>query len=170
MEYRRGLVTSVSPSAHVILSHPEKSLLWLSARQVWHTSALLQKLCITGQCLENVGLSQGELDLLVLVVELYDKILDLVSPEQSIALLSFCVAPNGEQLLPRVSESGRLIRSVRSSIPQCPICAHGSPSLLLPANREAFQWLCNRIRQRHILILASASLANDRGTRRTANP
>jgi hypothetical protein len=70
----------------------------------------------------------------------------LVAPEQSIALLSLCVAPNGEQLLPRVSESGHLVRSIRSSIPQCPICAHGSPSLLLPANREAFQWPCNTLR------------------------
>ena len=158
-------------SACFIVTSRENGLLWLAAaRQVWHTSTLLQKLCITGQCLENIGLSQGKLDLLVLVVEFYDKILDLVAPEQSIALLSLCVAPNGEQLLPQVSESGHLIRSIRSSIPQCPICAHGSPSLLLPANREAFQWLCNTFRQHHILILASASLASNCGTWRTANP
>ena len=49
--------------------------------------------------------------MLVLVVEFYDKILDLVAPEQSIALLSLCVAPNGEQLLPRISESGLAISS-----------------------------------------------------------
>ena len=98
--------------------------------------------------------------MLILVDELYDKILDLVAPEQSIALLSFCVAPNSEQLLSPVSESIRRIRSIRSSIPQCPICAHGSPSLSLPANREAFQWLCNTVRQFQVLVLSSASLAS----------
>ena len=166
------LLSPLSRRQRMFYSHFRgKILLWLAAaRQVWHTSTLLQKLCITGQCLENIGLSQGKLDLFVLVVEFYDKILDLVAPEQSIALLSLCVAPNGEQLLPQVSESGHLIRSIRSSIPQCPICAHGSPSLLLPANREAFQWLCNTFRQHHILILASASLAGNCGTWRTANP
>ena len=94
----------------------------------------------------------------------------LVAPEQSIALLSFCVAPNSEQLLPIASESGRRICCVGAIIPRFPICAHGSPSLSLPASREAFQWLYNTIRQRRILILASASLASNRGTRRTANP
>lgn len=105
------LLSPLSRRQRMFYSHFRgKILLWLAAaRQVWHTSTLLQKLCITGQCLENIGLSQGKLDLFVLVVEFYDKILDLVAPEQSIALLSLCVAPNGEQLLPCISESGQLI-------------------------------------------------------------
>lgn len=94
----------------------------------------------------------------------------LVAPQQSIALLSFCVAPNCKQLLPHISESSHRVRSVQSCIPRCPIFVRGSPFLSLQASREAFQWLCNMFRQRHTLILASASHAGNRGTRRTANP
>jgi hypothetical protein len=94
----------------------------------------------------------------------------LVAPKQSIALLSLCVAPDSEQLLPNVSESIRRIRSIRSSIPRFPICAHGSPSLSLPANREAFQWLYNKYCQLHILVLSRASHTIDCGISAYSKP
>jgi hypothetical protein len=94
----------------------------------------------------------------------------LIAPEQSIALLSLCVAPDSEQLLPIVSDFIRRIRSIRSSIPRFPICAHGSPSLSLPANREAFQWLYNTYCQLHILVLASASHTIDCGISAYSKP
>lgn len=93
--------------------NPIRNILDLAACQVRHASTLLQKLCIAGQRLENVRLPQRELDFLLLIIEIDNKVLDLprksapcniqtdrvhaylVSPQKSIALLVFRIAPDG---------------------------------------------------------------------------
>jgi hypothetical protein len=63
----------------------------------------------------------------------------LISPEQSIALLAFRVAPDSQKLLQSLSDSGHFVYVTQPCIPRCPICEHGWPSLWRQASQAAFQ-------------------------------
>lgn len=64
-----------------------------------HAAALLLEGFIAGEGVENLGLSQGQGDIGVVVGVVDDEILDLVAPEEGVSLLAFGAVPVGEQLL-----------------------------------------------------------------------
>lgn len=51
-----------------------------SASKIWNTTALLEKLCVVGQCLEDVCLAEGELHVSLFVVKRYHQVFDLDNP------------------------------------------------------------------------------------------
>lgn len=77
VEDRRGLAFSVLKLAIDAKSIQQTILLCFSTNEVWHTSTLFEELRITCKSFKNVGLSQGKLHFLLLVIEVHHKVLNL---------------------------------------------------------------------------------------------
>lgn len=100
---------------HLLTIKRDDALLLAALVQVGHATALGEQLLVIGEGLENVGLTQREPDLMVVVVVAYHQILDLyamldqrrfpdsacrrlpylIAPQQSIALFVLCSSPSG---------------------------------------------------------------------------
>lgn len=122
--------------------------------KVWHASALLEKFFILRQLLENLSLPQRKLHGLVLVVERYDKILDLkcisMRPREGWITLTIPHRPIAVRLVPFpwlcAILRGVAVLQIRScssnrrifKVPQCPSFSHDPLPSLLRAMPAAF--------------------------------